>query len=278
MKLDLKNVADNIGVLADEYNLLLVGHNDRYLVFDGDAEEMFADSGIQQMDGEIYKAINWYFDKDTGFIEGCQEHDYLESIVLLQDGIYYVCQVFAESCDGGCGCLDYALAIFNVRVAQENEIQMIKGDNDAWTRRIDESGDSDKNVRLFEDNVSTVRKMRDFINMISSSVALESPIRVRLNEQTYLLRTGFVVEDNVVYIGTDNEVSHSCSLQEIFYFFRAEEATDSWYTPCLVGDDRNRFDKCKVIIRLNGNHYKITKALWANVCNNECIYFEVEKM
>ncbi len=142
MKLDLKNVAENIGVLADEYNLLLVGHNDRYLVFDGDAEEMFADSGVQQMDGEIYKAINWYFDKDTGFIEGCQEHDYLESIVLLQDGIYYVCQVFAESCDGGCGCLDYALAIFNVREAQENEVKMIlAGSPDTIIEFKDENAD-----------------------------------------------------------------------------------------------------------------------------------------
>lgn len=123
MKLDLKNLTENIGVLADEYNLLFVGHNDRYLVFDGDAEEMFADSGIQQVDGEIYKAIDWYYDSDTGFIEGCQEHDYLESIVLLQDGIYYICQVFAESCECDGGSLDYALAIFNVREAQDDEIK-----------------------------------------------------------------------------------------------------------------------------------------------------------
>ncbi len=148
--------------------------------------------------------------------------------------------------------------------------------NAVATGKINDSEYPFKNVRTNANDVFTVRKMRDFVNEVFDSKALESPIRIRLDEETFVLKEGFNVEDCVVYIGTDSR-SRSCSLLSMFNYFRAEEATDAWYKPSLCGDSRVRFDDCEIIICLNKNHYKIKRAIWAIVCDNECIYFEVEK-
>ena len=145
------------------------------------------------------------------------------------------------------------------------------------SEKIVDSENPFKNVHISADNIFTVRRMREFANMINSTSALDSPIRVRFGGETFVLNEAFNVEDGIVYIGTDNN-SRSCSLQTICDYFRAEESTDSWYKPSLCGDSRMRFDNCKINIRINRGNYKITKALLANVCNNEYIYFEVEKL
>ena len=77
---------------------------------DGDFEEMLADSDIEVGD-TLYKALNWEYDVDTGYLIGCRAGDYLETLELKQNGTTYLCQAFAENCGEG---LDYMLALLNV--------------------------------------------------------------------------------------------------------------------------------------------------------------------
>ena len=106
MKLNLENVNENLNKLADEYNIL---HNGNHFLLDGDLEEMLADSGIEIGKPTIV-AKNWKYDLD-GWIEGCNEGDYLETIVLLQNNKRYLCQAFGEKMGDG---IDYTLALSNI--------------------------------------------------------------------------------------------------------------------------------------------------------------------
>lgn len=105
-KLNLENVNKNMRKLADEYHLC---YNNNHYLFDGDMEELFADSGIEV--GEtLYKAKDWKYDEGC-WLTGCKDGDYLETIELIQNGKTYLCQVFSDCCGDG---LDYMLALYNV--------------------------------------------------------------------------------------------------------------------------------------------------------------------
>ena len=104
--LNLENVRENIKDLADKYNLC---YDNNHYLFDGDLEELFDDSNIS-IGETLYKAKDWKYDKD-GWLIGCKEGDYLETIELIQNGKTYLCQAFCEY--SGC-CFDYMLALHNV--------------------------------------------------------------------------------------------------------------------------------------------------------------------
>ena len=104
--LDLENAKENINQLTDEYNLCVV--NNHYL-FDEDLEFLFCNSDIEV--GEtLYEVKNWKYDED-GWLVGCEDGDYLETIELIQDGKTYYCQTFSDKCGDG---LDYTLALLNI--------------------------------------------------------------------------------------------------------------------------------------------------------------------
>ena len=104
--LNLENVKENINQLAVEYNLCV---NNNHYLFDGDLETLFSDSNI--VVGDIFhKVKDWEYDKD-GYLIGCKDGDYLETIQLIQNGNIYLCQTFSDCCGDG---LDYMLALENV--------------------------------------------------------------------------------------------------------------------------------------------------------------------
>lgn len=104
--LNLENVQENINHLVEEYNLCT---NNNHYLFDGDLEELFSDSNIRV--GEtLFKAKDWNYDED-GYLIGCEEGDYLETIELIQNGKTYLCQAFSDNCGDG---PDYMLALNNI--------------------------------------------------------------------------------------------------------------------------------------------------------------------
>lgn len=111
--LDLKHFIDKENTNSDSIEKIFYDYNinisNNRFILDGDLEELFSDSDI-----EIGKVVNkgkqWSYDEEGEVID-CLEGDYLETIELIQNGVTYHCQVFAEW--GGC-CLDYALALRNI--------------------------------------------------------------------------------------------------------------------------------------------------------------------
>lgn len=93
--------------LIDKYNLIVVNN---HVCYDGDLEELFYDLGIKDTGLTKYKAKDFLFNEDVTLDDSCNEGDYLETVLFIQDGISYEVQAFAEDC--GCG-LDYCLAIWN---------------------------------------------------------------------------------------------------------------------------------------------------------------------
>lgn len=106
--LNLENVKENINQLVGEYNLCV---NNNHYLFDGDLEELFSDSNIA-IGNITHKAKDWTYDED-GWLIGCKDGDYLETVELIQDGKSYLCQAFADDFGDG---LDYALALYNVEI------------------------------------------------------------------------------------------------------------------------------------------------------------------
>lgn len=104
--LNLENVQENISRLVEEYNLCT---NNNHYLFDGDLEELFSDSNIR-VGKTLFKAKDWCYDED-GYLTGCEDGDYLETIELIQNGTTYLCQVFSDNCGDG---PDYMLALNNV--------------------------------------------------------------------------------------------------------------------------------------------------------------------
>lgn len=104
--LKLNNVTENIGQLIEEYSLCV--NNNHYLL-DGDLEELLSLSNIT-IGQTLYKAKDWSYDED-GWLAGCSDGDYLETIELIQNDKTYLCQVFSCNCGDG---LDYTLALENV--------------------------------------------------------------------------------------------------------------------------------------------------------------------
>lgn len=79
--LNLDNVRENIDELVAEYNLI---ENNNHFLYDGDMEDLFYDSGITVGD-TLYKAKDWSYDKEDGWLIGCEDGDYLETIELIQN-------------------------------------------------------------------------------------------------------------------------------------------------------------------------------------------------
>lgn len=103
--LNLENVRENINKLIDEYTLCT---NNNHFLFDGDLEDLFNDSNIE-VGKTLYKAKDWKYNED-GWLIGCEDGDYLETVELIQNGEIYLCQVFSDRCGDG---LDYMLALLN---------------------------------------------------------------------------------------------------------------------------------------------------------------------
>ena len=116
-KLNLNHINDNINQLEHAY--ALCKYNNHY-VFDGDLEQLFADSDIT-IDKTICKAKNYQYN-DDGWLINCKNGDYLETLVLIQNGQTYLCQAFSESCFTNFATntaaidynLDYTLALTNI--------------------------------------------------------------------------------------------------------------------------------------------------------------------
>lgn len=106
MKLNLSDLS-NLAKLEREYNLCV---SNSHYCYDGDLEELFNDSNIDIKE-TIIKAKEFNYDEDTYEPIGCMYGDYLETIILEQNGKEYLCQTFVEN--NGCGA-DYALALKNV--------------------------------------------------------------------------------------------------------------------------------------------------------------------
>lgn len=104
--LNLENVNINIEDLAAKYRLCC---NNNHYLFDGDMEELFSNSNIE-VGQTLYKAKDWKYDED-GWLIGCEDGDYLETIELIQKGKIYLCQAFSDFCGDG---LEYMLALNNV--------------------------------------------------------------------------------------------------------------------------------------------------------------------
>ena len=104
--LDLANVKSNINQLIDDYNLCV---NRKRFLLDGDLEELFESSNITIGD-VTHKEKDWAY-SESGWLIGCVDGDYLESIELVQNGIVYLCQAFSDRCGDG---LDYTLSLFNL--------------------------------------------------------------------------------------------------------------------------------------------------------------------
>ena len=128
--LNLENVEENIDKLADKYHIGCVSSNryslntNRYLL-DGDLEDLFCDSDIE-IGETIYKAKDWEYDED-GWLIGCEDGDYIETIELIQDGKTYLCQVFSDRCGDG---LDYTLALLNISKSEKNVDRVIYIEDD----------------------------------------------------------------------------------------------------------------------------------------------------
>lgn len=105
-RLNLAYVEKDIDKLTHEYNLCV---NNGHYLFDGDLEELFCDSDIT-VGKTLHKAKEWKYAED-GWLEGCKDGDYLETIELIQNGNTYLCQAFSDKCGDG---LDYMLALLNV--------------------------------------------------------------------------------------------------------------------------------------------------------------------
>ena len=111
--LNLENVNENLAQLAEDFNLCV---NNNHYLFDGDLETLFSESNI--VVGEtIHKAKDWTYNED-GWLTGCKDGDYLETIELTQNGNTYLCQAFSDCCGDG---LDYTLALTNVSVLSEKK-------------------------------------------------------------------------------------------------------------------------------------------------------------
>ena len=110
--LNLNNVTENIGKLIEKYNLCV---NDGHYLLDGDLEELLSISNIT-IGKTLYKAKDWGYDED-GWLSGCNDGDYLETIELVQNEQIYLCQVFSCCCGDG---LDYTLALENVSLVLDN--------------------------------------------------------------------------------------------------------------------------------------------------------------
>lgn len=104
--LNLENVKENINRLTEEYGLCV---NNNHYLFDGDMESLFNDSNIE-VGKVLFKAKDWGYNED-GWLIGCEDGDYLETIELIQNNKTYLCQVFSDYCGDG---LDYMLALLNV--------------------------------------------------------------------------------------------------------------------------------------------------------------------
>lgn len=109
-EINLEDVGANIRQLIQEYNLIV--NNNHYLM-DGDLEQLFCDSNIK-VGRTLYKAKDWEYDED-GYLIGCENGDYLETIELIQNGKTYLCQAFSDECGDG---LDYMLALLNINIAK----------------------------------------------------------------------------------------------------------------------------------------------------------------
>lgn len=110
--LNLNSVIENIDYLIDKYNLCV---NHGHYLLDGDLEELLLLSNIT-IGQVLYKAKDWNYDED-GWLSGCQDGDYLETIELIQNEKIYLCQAFSCCCGDG---LDYALALENVSLVLDN--------------------------------------------------------------------------------------------------------------------------------------------------------------
>lgn len=105
-KLNLSDLS-NLPQLANEYNLCF---SNSHYCYDGDLEQLFDDSNINEK-GCILKAKEFKYDEDTYEPIGSNYGDYLETVILEQDGKEYLCQAFVEN--NGCGA-DYAFALENI--------------------------------------------------------------------------------------------------------------------------------------------------------------------
>lgn len=98
-KLNLKKM--NINKIAYDYNICNNTDGRGMYAYDSDMEQLFKVSGIDHVESiNVEKVFD--FDRESYEPVGCEYGDYLETIVLEQNGERFLCKTFVIY--NGCSC------------------------------------------------------------------------------------------------------------------------------------------------------------------------------